>query len=161
MPHKTPLNEFFWARVTPKGVDDCWLWEGDKGKEYGIVYLGKIKIGDPYKYKKLRAYAHRISWELTNGPIPDGLIVCHKCDVPMCVNPNHLFLGTKKDNTQDMIKKRRHNHGDKVAWSKVTEQEAKEIIASKEKNGVLAEKYGINFRTVSQIRNGTTWKHLH
>lgn len=88
----------FWAYVTPGAPDECWLWQAKLEKTgYGRArYQGK-KYG-----------AHQLSWILHNGPIPKGLFVCHKCDVPSCVNPNHLFLGTPKDNTEDMTAKQRH-----------------------------------------------------
>ena len=75
----------------------CWIWN----KSCGPQGYGKISID----HKDIRA--HRLSWELHHGPIPDGMLVCHHCDVPECVNPDHLFLGTAKDNTQDSIKKGR------------------------------------------------------
>lgn len=86
----------FWCRVDK--TNDCWLWSGtltDTG--YGHMwYLGK------------RERCHRISYKLSFGEIPKGLLVCHHCDVRNCVNPSHLFLGTKKDNAHDMVVKGRH-----------------------------------------------------
>lgn len=93
----------FWAKVA-KG-DSCWLWTASKrSKGYGaFVYplLGVVTQGR----------AHRFSWELHNGPIPDGAFVCHKCDTPACVNPEHLFLGSNADNVADMMSKGRHVRG--------------------------------------------------
>lgn len=80
----------------------CLLWTA---QTFGIGY-GRIKIlGRSYA-------AHRVTWELSHGPIPAGMLVCHRCDTPACVRPDHLFLGTAKDNTQDMLEKGRHQHGD-------------------------------------------------
>ncbi len=79
-----------------KDISDCWLWQGGLCKGYG-----HIKIAG--KTKKV----HRVYWEILNGPIPDGLFVCHNCDIRNCVNPTHLFVGTHTDNMQDMIKKGR------------------------------------------------------
>lgn len=89
---RRPLHERFWSKVnTGDGPDDCWLWEGAKAP------FGHGHITDGGK----TLYTHRLAWELTNGPIPAGLFVCHRCDRPSCCNPAHLYLGTPKDNVQD------------------------------------------------------------
>lgn len=85
----------FWRRVDKSG--DCWLWTG------GIAANGYGKLSREYK----KLYAHRVAHELINGPIPDWMHVCHRCDNPKCVNPTHLFLGTRSDNMQDCLKKGR------------------------------------------------------
>jgi hypothetical protein len=120
-PNRTPVNEVnnksfrptmrsvpelspeqvarFWKKVsTTQGSRDCWLWMGAK-KQYGY---GMCNIND-------KTYlAHRIAYTLACGPIPDGLLVCHKCDTPACCNPAHLFVGTDSDNVEDMMRKGRH-----------------------------------------------------
>jgi len=85
----------------------CWSWNGNKGKTYkSIIYNGKaIK-------------AHRASWMLYKGSIPDGMCVCHKCDNPICTNPDHLFLGTQQDNLNDMRKKRLKREKDGIYMNK-------------------------------------------
>ena len=92
------LPERFWKRV--KKTKDCWEWQGMKKKD-GLPY-GLVKIFFR------RFYAHRVAWELTNGPIPKGLNVLHRCDNPVCVRPSHLFLGTQADNIADMVSKGRN-----------------------------------------------------
>lgn len=92
----SPLTpeERFWAKVE-KGPD-CWEWKAFRNKGYGkFTYNGRMYL------------AHRLSWILTNGPIPDGLGVLHSCDNPPCVNPDHLFLGTQLDNMRDASNKGR------------------------------------------------------
>lgn len=95
-PLLTPTQlENFWSKVDKSG--DCWIWTGSRhGFGYGLFGLnGKTRR------------AHRISYELVNGPIPEGFVLCHTCDNPPCVNPDHLFVGSKADNTHDALRKGR------------------------------------------------------
>ena len=89
-----PAVDRFWSKVEKS--DSCWLWTGSTSKKYGQITVDG---------KRIRA--HRFSYTLQRGPIPSGLFVCHTCDVPHCVNPDHLFLGTNRDNLRDMTKKNR------------------------------------------------------
>jgi hypothetical protein len=90
----------FWKHVRPNAFSECWTWVGPTcgsgGVRYGQVWAGKLSVR-----------AHRLSFEIHRGPIPDGLFVCHHCDNPTCTSPDHLFLGTPADNTQDMMRKNR------------------------------------------------------
>lgn len=94
------LEETFWSKVTRQGTDECWLWIGHTNTKrfpYG-------KFGFKGKY----FLAHRVSWEIHNNKkIPNGLLACHKCDNPRCVNPSHIFIGTYSDNTRDAVVKKR------------------------------------------------------
>jgi hypothetical protein len=88
----------FWGRVNKKNNKDCWVWEGTKNYAgYGYLNLSGIRVK-----------AHRVMWMIYNHDIPEGKIICHQCDNPGCVNPNHLFLGTLKDNSVDMTNKGRN-----------------------------------------------------
>jgi len=97
-----PLDERFHENYIPVTETGCWLWEKAGNGRYGDFQLSKING------KRLRMSAHRFSYELHYGPIPKGMSVLHKCDVTMCVNPDHLTLGTQDDNMKDMVKKGRH-----------------------------------------------------
>lgn len=100
-----PVEQRFWAKVKKGKVNECWNWTGaKKGAGYGHLSLNKAA------YKSIFMGAHRFSWLLHFGEIPKEMIVCHKCDNMLCVNPKHLFLGTRKDNTQDMVQKNRNSN---------------------------------------------------
>jgi len=153
---KGTLEERFWAKVDKKGPDDCWEWTGALGGDrYGHRY-GQIGISG----KIVRA--HRVSWELANGPIPKGICVLHHCDNPSCVNPSHLFLGTKLDNAQDAIKKGRYVNlrGEDNGAAELTEQDVHEIrqmLGRGIPQRVIAKKYGVSKSTVTRIGAGKTW----
>jgi len=93
-----PLADRFWDKVQKS--DGCWIFTGANAKGYGVI--GRCDGTHEY------VYAHRLSWELHHGPIPDGLCVLHHCDTPRCVNPEHLWLGTIADNNRDMSQKGRN-----------------------------------------------------
>lgn len=99
MPRRLPFVERFWNKVDKSGGPNaCWPWTGAK-TSFGY--------GDFRVSRGLRLSTHRLAWELTHGVILPGLCVCHKCDRPSCCNPRHMFLGTRRDNTRDSIKKGR------------------------------------------------------
>ena len=130
----------FWRWVEYEPNTGCWLWSGAQTKGYG-----KISKGDYLT-------AHRSSWALHFGD-PGGMIVCHKCDVPLCVNPDHLFLGTHQDNTQDMIQKGRQRFLEKT----FSHEEAAAIaVMARGYGGVVrvAAELGVSISTVAKIRQG-------
>ena len=156
----------FWSHVEKS--DGCWNWTGGKCKDG----YGKINIG------KLHRRSHRVSYELEHGPIRAGLFVCHKCDNPSCVRPDHLFLGTAKENAEDMARKGRKHEGDKH-WSKISphlinrgtkcgsskfnEQQVLEIrerLKNGESQNGLAREFGVGQSAIYSIAHKKTWKHL-
>ena len=104
-----PFEERFWMRVDQSDPDGCWEWQGGRSNRggYGLVGVGKAK----------NAKAHRIAYELANGPFDSDLFVCHRCDNPPCCRPDHLFLGTNADNAADRERKGRNRPGPAVAAS--------------------------------------------
>jgi hypothetical protein len=103
-----PIESRFWPFVNK--TETCWLWTGPKWNTAPKMNYGSLYCGRDTFCKHIRKLAHRISWEIHNGPIPNGLLVLHHCDVTLCVRPDHLFLGTTKDNAQDRQRKGRgHN----------------------------------------------------
>lgn len=122
-------------------------------------------------YGKIRAFgetklSHRVSYELFNGPIKKHLMVCHKCDNPSCINPEHLFLGTANDNMQDKISKGRHagaRKGSKHHKAKLTEWQVKEIkslLKKKVSQRQISEAYKVSQTIISNIKTGKRWSHV-
>lgn len=152
---RTPLMERFTALVSKS--DGCWDWGGSKNKNTGY---GKVLRGGSGNGSVL---AHRASWELHNGPIPDGMCVCHRCDNRSCVNPDHLFLGTHADNSADMVAKGRSTRGERGGHRSLTEDDVFSII-DEYKDGVsraaIAKKHGVAKSTIYHIMERRIWAHL-
>ncbi len=106
--------------------------------------------------------AMRVAWELTNGPIPSGLCICHKCDNPACINPDHLFLGTNADNVADMVQKGRNSSqvGTLNPRNKLTEDQVREIRASPMGLSEIGRLYGVTPQTIFGIRRRKIWRHI-
>lgn len=141
------LTERFFSRFVELD-NGCWQWKAHTDKD-GYGYL-------PGDKKNIRA--HRFSYEIHKGEIPDKMIICHHCDNPGCVNPNHLFVGTQKDNAQDALKKERNYIGEKNGRSKLTLEDVKEIILSDLNFKQLAKKFGVSNSTINSIKLGKTWQ---
>lgn len=152
-------EERFAESFVPEPNSGCWLWLGSKRSQNGY---GRIKAGGR------TVPAHRYAWELFRGPIPDGMIVCHKCDVPPCVNPNHLFVGTHKDNAADRDTKGRagktgaknprrgtDNHAAKLSPALV-----RKIRRDKRPQYVIAEEYGMSQAAIWAVKARVTWRQV-
>lgn len=152
-----PLEQRFWGRVE-KGVrGGCWVWTGGTDGQHGY---GCFKVDG--KTKK----AHRISWELTKGPIPQGQHVLHRCDNPRCVNPAHLFLGTHRENMADKAAKQRGNspRGERAPRSRLTPEQVRQI-RRKYAPGTygyrrLGREFGVDKDSIRAIVTGESWSHL-
>lgn len=139
-------------RVTENG---CWNWLGSKGKAgYGRIIC---------KGKSIRV--HRISYAARYGEIPDGFSVCHICDNPRCMNPDHLFLGTHAENMADRTAKGRspgrRNPGATNGRSILSEGDVRMILDSSETHRMLAARYGVSRSTISMLKSGRTWNFRH
>lgn len=145
------------ARSYPDLNSGCWLFYGRSSGGYSFTDIGGQ-----------RTLAHRASWEWHNGQkIPDGLLVCHKCDTPACVNPDHLFLGTPADNAHDMWRKGRGKvlirPGSSHLSAKLTEADIPAIVAeymAGASSSVIAEKYAVHKNTIGAILRGDKWSHI-
>jgi hypothetical protein len=145
------LSDDFWSHlaVTSSG---CWEWQRGRHRRG----YGGLKVANRH------VKAHRYAWELTHGPIPCGMFVCHSCDNPPCCNPSHLFLGTPKDNQDDMRAKGRQAvvRGSSHRWAKLTEEQVSSIRSryrSGEMGKDLASEFGVSRGLISLIVNNKVW----
>jgi hypothetical protein len=148
---KTADIEKLWRNVKVGGPTDCWPCRFSK---FPSGHVGFWMEGRTHQ-------AHRAAWLFTNGPIPEGMCVLHRCDNPPCCNPAHLFLGTRIDNVRDRDSKGRQAIGARHAHSKLTMEIALEIRAMRA-TGVtlssLAAKYGVHRSTIRCLLRGDSWK---
>ena len=142
----------FWSRVEVGLAYQCWPWKGAKNpKGYGHLIVDGKKV-----------MAHRVAYQLVNGEIPEGDVVRHSCDNPACCNPRHLATGSHKDNTRDMVMRRRSAMGEKNGRTKLTEADVLYIRCNPEglSGKALAKKFGLASSTISYIRAGRSWRYL-
>lgn len=148
----------FWTKVNK--TSSCWLWVGCKNKQG----YGQFRV-------RPKAYlSHRFSWLIHNGAIPDKQYVCHSCDTPACINPDHLFLGSQTDNMQDMFLKGRHYsqrgtnnqptgkaHHFYYTGHKITRQDAETIRKDSRTNVQIAKEFGVDPSLISKIKHNKIW----
>lgn len=131
---------------------ECIVWTGHKRYGYGQISDGTKKL-----------LAHRVAFELANGPIAKGMVICHRCDRPECVNPEHLFIGTQADNIRDMVSKGRHLTGEKNPASDLTPEQVKQIrfeAANGRTQISLSLEFGVSRHHISNIVRRVRWAHL-
>src|SRR5262245_27016520 len=143
-------DTWFWTRCEPEPNSNCLLWCQGGVRGYGRVRVGGIKI-----------LAHRLAYELVHGPIPRGMCVLHRCDVPLCCNPSHLFLGTNADNAADRDQKQRQARYERNSSAKLTRAAIHKIRAALDRGATTrarGRKYGVSGSTISHAANGRNWK---
>jgi HNH endonuclease len=149
------LQERFDAKYIPEPNSGCWLWTA------GLISNGYGQFCYPGHHRG--GYAHRASWEIHHGEIPEGAHVLHRCDNPCCVNPDHLFLGSHDDNMADMKSKGRARTavGESHPKSRLTKEVVQEIRNSSNRSNVSwAKELGVAAQSISQIRLRQTWGHV-
>jgi hypothetical protein len=140
----------------------CWIWSGGNNGSYGVFRVGSTTDGS-----RRQVYAHRISYELHKGKIPAGLFVCHTCDVKLCVNPAHLFLGTNADNIRDHL-----NKGGSIGRSRHGEENPRAVLDVDQVRAIrrrydcgesltqLGRSYGVTKQAIYGIVLRKNWKHV-
>ena len=142
----------FHASYEQRGPDECWDWRGMKFRNgYGRFFVARTSIT-----------AHRAMRVLQSGPIPREIEVCHSCDNRACVNPGHLFLGTRKDNATDKVRKNRQarQFGEDNPSAKLTPADVEKVLRSEQPHRSLARRLGVSERLVRQIRKGQIWQRV-
>lgn len=147
-----PLKARLEHHSIPEPNSGCLLWMG----AVDLAGYGRLQ----WKGKARRA--HRLAYEVHRGAVPPDRFVCHKCDNPGCIEPNHLFLGTPLDNNRDMMKKGRQVFlvGEKAGPARITEEVAKAILWDFRTQREISEAYGVSQGQVSRIKRGENWKHI-
>jgi hypothetical protein len=144
------LKEKFESLVSQEPMTGCWLWMGmTTFQGYGQMLSVNKRVG-----------AHRISWTLYRGQIPSGMLVCHHCDTRLCVNPIHLFLGSRADNIHDAKKKGRTSSGEKRYNAKLTNEKVRQIRQDERTLAEIAAAYGVASSLISRVKTRDIWKNV-
>jgi len=149
----------FWSKIRIRNSDQCWEWIA---AHHSFGY-GVFRIGSKAKGTACNAKAHRMAWLLTNGPIPPGLHVLHRCDNPPCCNPAHLYLGNDWANQRDRVTRGRGNTGSKHPAAKLDERQVREIkqrLIDGKMQKEVARDFGISVQAMNGIWKGRVWRHV-
>ena len=154
-----PTEDRLLSHVQKNSISGCWEWTGPKHHGYGKTSYGSRTDGT-----RRNVFAHRLAYQIWVGEIPEGYEVCHKCDNPCCINPNHLFTGTRQDNIADRERKGRNVIfvDEEQPRAKLTKKAVKDARWEHMYRGTsfqkLADKYGVTKKTIQNAINGVTWK---
>lgn len=155
-PRLVPDKAWLQSKVQINPDTGCWIFT-NKGAPSSVPN----KAYGRYQTGRKSYMAHRRAYELYHGPIPEGMLVCHRCDNPKCCNPEHLFLGTNEDNTRDALVKSRLRMGTECGTSKLTRNEVLAIRDDIRPSGEVSKQYGIHRGSVWTLRRGITYGSVH
>lgn len=150
-PSGTTIAERLDYYSMPEPNSGCLLWIGGMVHDFGY---GQLKVDGR------TANVHVLQWVRFNGPVPPGGYVCHKCDVPACIEPTHLFLGDLRTNMADKCAKRRHRFGVRHPFAKLDEAAVQAIRTDERRHDLIAEEYGVTKGLISQVQRGVIWRHV-
>lgn len=151
---RRPIEDRLWEKVDKTA--NCWLWQGSRSN-FGHGYIALGGRGDG------RIGVHHLSYALHIGPVPDGLWVLHRCDVPHCVNPDHLFVGTQQDNVNDMLSKGRHARGSDKSGAKLNDDAVRAIrvlLADGVMKTEIGRRFNVTDTIIRRIERGQAWGHV-
>ncbi len=155
-PKPKPASERFHDKYIPEPNTGCWLWLGYvDDKDYALGY-GTIAEASGSR----RLYAHRLSYEMFRGPLKSGDHVCHTCDMPPCVNSDHLFVGTNDENRADSVRKGRTARGIRSGTAKLSEDDVRKILSDRRKLQDIADDFKISLEIVRAIKLRRLWRHI-
>jgi hypothetical protein len=143
------LQERFEGKYIIDESTGCWLWQGATSSGYGVMGRGRAGEGT--------IRASRVSYMIHKGPVKDEEIMCHKCHNPLCVNPEHIYAGTRSDNQMDRVKDGTSNRGERHGNSKLTEEQVREIRAYPKGYILTARKFGVSPQLIGRIRKRELW----
>lgn len=149
---------FIESRSIPEPMSGCWLWLG-ASDPYGY---GVVRVTPKPGRKKGIALAHRLSFAAHKGDIPAGTFIRHRCDNPKCVNPDHLDAGTPRDNSADMVRRKRSSFGERNGQAKLSDEKVRAIradLARGRRVKEIAAEFGVTDFRIYQIRRGDGWRH--
>jgi hypothetical protein len=150
------ISSMFWERTIKRGPNECWPWKNKPACKQGY---GMLRVG-----RKWVRYAHRVSYELHNGELPEhsheGPYVLHTCDNPICVNPHHLYLGSPRQNSDDMMERERQCRGSERPSAKLSEEDIPAIRQMAGSQRAIARIYGVSNTAIHAIKVGKKWKHI-